>query len=377
MKLPAPGIVTAALIACGTAHGAATVAPTMQFIDSGDAVWMRLRDNPWPVYVPTASYARQGSVFTFDYDRGDGFATGRGDFGNLPITVGELPPGTYTAHARVTSLANASAPPEFTTTYFVVYAPYIPGSYAIPAQPLAYNAWTAVVSSDYSLYPTSLRAAVSGNVVRVTFDYEPTALKGGGPGPAGTATWSTIAVDGLAPGEYTLEFSGTPKGGASATLQYRRIISVQRPSRVVEYYNDTSGHYFISAGPGEVAGLDAPGSGWRRTGESFRAWLSPSDAPAGAVPVCRFYSSAVNSHFYTADAGECGNLKAVETRERSGGKQYSGWIYEGIAFHTLVPTGGACPAGTDPVHRFYNNRWKENARKRRLQVDHLVDRPDV
>jgi serine protease len=31
------------------------------------------------------------------------------------------------------------------------------------------------------------------------------------------------------------------------------------------------------------------------------------------------------------------------------------WIYEKIAFHIRVPTGGVCPAGTMPVYRMYND----------------------
>jgi hypothetical protein len=31
-------------------------------------------------------------------------------------------------------------------------------------------------------------------------------------------------------------------------------------------------------------------------------------------------------------------------------------VYEGIAFRALVPSQGACPSGTDPVWRLFNNR---------------------
>ncbi|HHX83507.1 MAG TPA: hypothetical protein GX696_11080, partial [Pseudomonadaceae bacterium] len=36
-----------------------------------------------------------------------------------------------------------------------------------------------------------------------------------------------------------------------------------------------------------------------------------------------------------------------------------GWEYEGIAFQALIPNGGACPAGTDPVWRLFNDRVAE------------------
>lgn len=80
--------------------------------------------------------------------------------------------------------------------------------------------------------------------------------------------------------------------------------------------------------------------------DGFNAWLANGPAPAAAVPVCRFYSPLVNSHFYTASKDECDQLK----------QDNSGWMYEGIAFQALVPNAGACLPGTDPVWRLYNNR---------------------
>jgi serine protease len=106
-------------------------------------------------------------------------------------------------------------------------------------------------------------------------------------------------------------------------------------------------HYFVTAGEREFAlVLD---DWWYTSDRGFYVWTRDSDAPAAAVPVCRFYSFLVNSHFYTAGEAECELLK----------QNGSGWIYEGIAFQALVPTGGACPAGTDPVWRLYNNRFEQ------------------
>lgn len=355
-----------ALLASTAVH-AGTLDTTPQFPTAADPVSLTLRGEKWPTYLPTASYTRNGNIFTFDFDtKSDGFSPGRGDLGTLPIAVGQLPPGTYTAHARVTSLDNPSATPTVQTSYFTVSVPWTADAHSAPTQPTAYNRWDAIVTSAYYLYPASLKVSVSPPFVRVSFDYEPGASTGSGAGPAGTTSWATIAVAGVAPGDYTLEFNGTPRGGSGATLQYRKSLTVLRHSVVAEYYNDATGHYFISGGPGEMAGLDAPGSGWRRTGEQFHAFLG--NVPAGTVPVCRFYASGPHSHFYTADGGECENLKSIEQRERAGGKAYSGWTYEGIAFHAMLPVNGACPSGTDPVYRFYNNRWQENDSNHRFAV---------
>ena len=115
---------------------------------------------------------------------------------------------------------------------------------------------------------------------------------------------------------------------------------------VVEYFNAGFGHYFMTAQPDEIAGLDAGAynGAFVRTGAGFSAW----DAPvAGTQPVCRFFTTAFaprSSHFYTADPIEC-----------AGVKKNLDWQYEAIAFHIAVPKAGACPMGTRPVYRMYNN----------------------
>ena len=116
----------------------------------------------------------------------------------------------------------------------------------------------------------------------------------------------------------------------------------------VEYFNAGFGHYFMTAQTDEIQGLDggAYNFAFVRTGVGFNAWDSQI---AGTVPVCRFFTTpgtfgTKSSHFYTANQAECDGLKLNPN-----------WIYEKIAFFIAVPTGGACPAGTQPVYRMYNN----------------------
>ena len=117
---------------------------------------------------------------------------------------------------------------------------------------------------------------------------------------------------------------------------------------VFAFHNENIGHYFITAGTAEKDSLlgGGGGGGWAIVDEGFNAWPADGPAPAAAKPVCRFYSSLVNSHFYTAGAGECEMLK----------QPGSGWAYEGIAFRALAPTKGSCYPGTTPVWRLYNGR---------------------
>src|SRR4051794_30148207 len=88
----------------------------------------------------------------------------------------------------------------------------------------------------------------------------------------------------------------------------------------VEYYNTFLGHYFMTASPADRALVDAgvEGPGWQRTGGEFGVFMGASDA-AGLSPVCRFYAPSPNPHFYTADPGQCEEVKHMP-----------GWNYEGI-----------------------------------------------
>jgi hypothetical protein len=128
-------------------------------------------------------------------------------------------------------------------------------------------------------------------------------------------------------------------------------------TEAVEFYNSVINHYFVTATASEVQIVESGGAGpgWLRTGRSFPAWLDKASAPADAQPVCRFYSSGANSHFYTAGADECAALKQMEAQERAHSSAVRGWQYEGIAFHVQAPSNGQCPAGTVTITRVYNN----------------------
>ncbi|MDP2829976.1 MAG: hypothetical protein Q8O37_15400 [Sulfuricellaceae bacterium] len=118
---------------------------------------------------------------------------------------------------------------------------------------------------------------------------------------------------------------------------------------VVEFYNTNLDHYFITADSIEAAQIDggSAGPGWSRTGNSFRS--------GGNTFVCRFYGSqspGPNSHFYTADPGECDFLKQLQAGTPTTQKR---WNFESLDFASTPATNGACPGGTVPVYRAYNN----------------------
>ena len=156
-------------------------------------------------------------------------------------------------------------------------------------------------------------------------------------------------------GAYTLALTGSAPTSPTTT-----------GTTVIEFYNANLKHYFITGDSQEAAGIDngAAGPGWSRTGYEVNAWQTQSEAPATAKAVCRFYGTpgvGPNSHFYTADAGECALVK-----------QDPGWFYEGIALYSQPVQYGSCPLGTTPVYRVYNNRWMYNDSNHRFVTDSIV-----
>jgi hypothetical protein len=130
---------------------------------------------------------------------------------------------------------------------------------------------------------------------------------------------------------------------------------------VVEYYNATLDHYFMTPLAGEIDALDAGRlSGWTRTGLVFDAAAAPG---AGLSPVCRFYIPPVHgdSHFFSASDAECAAVVAKVPADPN----FSGYIEETpAAFFIALPdtATGACPAGTAPVYRLWNHRADSNHR---------------
>ena len=123
---------------------------------------------------------------------------------------------------------------------------------------------------------------------------------------------------------------------------------------VVEFFNTTLNHYFVTADPVERASIDAGGSGpgWTRTGNTFKS--------GGPNSVCRFFgvqaAGGPNGHFYTADLDECNQVKLDP-----------GWRFESLDFAiTPAMAGGVCPGGLVPVYRAYNGRFAQRDSNHRL-----------
>lgn len=121
---------------------------------------------------------------------------------------------------------------------------------------------------------------------------------------------------------------------------------------VVEFYNSQLDHYFLTQFGPEISSLDA-GTKWKRTGQSFLAYL-PGQSDGRGRPVARYYglpTAGLDSHFFTWNYTE---RNAVENGPFSGA-----WELETYdAFETEIPDwpSGLCPPNTIPVYRLWNAR---------------------
>jgi hypothetical protein len=126
------------------------------------------------------------------------------------------------------------------------------------------------------------------------------------------------------------------------------------PVTVVEFYNATLDHYFITWLPDEIAALDAGVSprGWTRTGLTFNAYKQQGN---GTSSVCRYYLPPQfgDSHFFGRGAEEC----------RATGDRNPAFVLEQTDYvHVWLPTQGFCPGGTRPIYRVFSNRSDANHR---------------
>ena len=358
-------LVAPLLAAAGLAAHAASLEVTPALPAFGQPVAVELTDSNSMIYLPVTRYIRSGSNITVEFEYlPSSFGPPGPDFGNAALNLGELAPGNYTVQARLFNIANPKSAPEVLSRQVAVVPPSSWGLYLVPQQPNAFSAFEVVVRSAVYFDPASMRARLDGGVVRIDFDYMGNAPASGN-APEGMSTFAAVKVPALPPGTFRVEGWGRDKSTGVSELYFARDVSVAGAVPIVEYYSFSLDHYFIAAGPDEIALVDAGARGdWKRTGHGFKAWMRAADAPPSARPVCRFYAQGPNSHFFTGDAKECDFLKALEHSQRAEanarGQQFLGWQYEGIAFYAVLPEGGACPGGLEPVYRAYNNRAADN-----------------
>jgi Zn-dependent metalloprotease len=160
------------------------------------------------------------------------------------------------------------------------------------------------------------------------------------PTVAGSRTGTLTIASGA--GNKTVALAGTATGAQVVV------------SPVIEFYNQSLDHYFITWVPDEIAKLDAGTTikGWARTGRSFNTYRT---ATAGTSPVCRFYipPNLGDSHFFGRGTAECNETGAKNPT----------FVLEDPAFMQMfLPASGTCPAGTVQVYRVFSARKDANHR---------------
>jgi len=141
---------------------------------------------------------------------------------------------------------------------------------------------------------------------------------------------------------------------SSIGFDWKTLRTTPPPPEVVEYYNASLDHYFITPLAAEQDNLDAgkTPTRWVRTGESFGYFAA---AGAGTSPVCRFYipPGLGDSHFFGRGTAEC---------DATAAKNPSFTLEAASFLHMILPTAGTCPADTEPVYRVFSNRPDANHR---------------
>lgn len=342
-----------AAASCAPAFAGLDVNPV--FPSFGEKVSIALTSVGPAPWIPATRYRRDGRTLVLEMENmPGGFFGPRADMQYMPVAVGELPPGSYALQARLYDLGDPTAPARLFSQTLEVAPPDAAGVYTVPRMPGAYESIEYVVRAESPIDAASVRGRLDGSAIRIDFQFS---------NDPNAPTFATVKLPGLAPNAYRVDaYGGYPNMPGVPPRQYSGNFYVGTATTVVEYFADQQDHYFITAEPGEIAKLDA-GYEYKRTGQSFKAWLRQADAPAYAAPVCHFHASGPDSHFYSLNPAECEMLKSLELADKAARPKdlsYPGWQFQGTAFYALAPENGKCSPGSTPVYRFYNGRWAEN-----------------
>jgi hypothetical protein len=173
--------------------------------------------------------------------------------------------------------------------------------------------------------------------------------------PGGNCTVSVTATPGSNGSHAQILTVATSDGPYTVPALYSGRTAGVATVDVVEFYNPTFDHYFITWVANEIAILDAgmKSPGWVRTGKHFPVY---PQAQPGASPICRFYipPDKGNSHFFGRGEVECASTAQKNPT----------FVNEDPAFmYMILPTNGVCPANTTiPVYRVFSNRPDANHR---------------
>lgn len=362
MSLRILGRVAAVAIALACTHAIAApkLTPAANAFAYGQNVQLQLDADGQRVYLPATHHLRRGMSIWAGYEATRSAPSyWTADFALPPVLdLGELAPGTYRATAEVVQLDAPTADDRsYANATVTVLPPKDAGLYTVPRAPDAGTPLQLVIVSLTPVVPGSVRISVGTGVVRVDYAFEPINAIGN--------SVTVVNMPSLAAGSYVLEGWGAPHTGGAPTRFFSNSIEVKPLVTVTEFYQPDLDHYFLTARAEDVAMLDTGAFGrWDRSGQRFQAW-SNAGAAAGLKPVCRFWAAGSGAHYYTVDAAECEQIKALEKQGRAEAAAaksvYTGFQYEGTAFYAVAPVEGRCPAQLAAVSRFSRTDAKTGA----------------
>jgi predicted dienelactone hydrolase len=146
-------------------------------------------------------------------------------------------------------------------------------------------------------------------------------------------------------------------GNADDRVQIKKTLGWGSRDEVetVEYFAPSTGRYFLTPVPAEIALVDQYPMIWQRTGQRFVTLRM--DAPLG-VPACRFWMTnstpRLNSHFYSVFRSDC-DLVRAQPWAVDQGDIMKAWNSTPITSN-FPPTTAQCPPDTAKVFRLYNTR---------------------
>jgi uncharacterized delta-60 repeat protein len=222
-------------------------------------------------------------------------------------------------------------------------------------------------------YPALIRLNADGSIDRAFNGGKGTliiAIGFANAGPGDVGEFGTLTGVVLEPDGKITIYDGTTataRVNADGTLD-RSFVGTSQVAReflsvtnVVEYYNASLDHYFMTWVPDEIAKLDEGVviKGWTRTGYNLKTNTSMQP---GTSRVCRFYIPPPigDSHFFGRGTEEC-NATAQ--------KNPSFLLEDSNFMQMVLPVAGVCPTDTTPVYRVFSNRLDAN---HRYMTDKLV-----
>jgi hypothetical protein len=208
--------------------------------------------------------------------------------------------------------------------YWWEWSPVVPGGGGVVLEGL-----------DPATTVVDLKFVVSNGGQTVTFYYRTNSAVA-----LDSATgWIQATAHTLPPG------TGTMYGAPETTPMVELETGFNRAAPVYRLYNQLNGKHFFTIDRAEKNYALATWP-WAFVDEGIKYYTYAEDSQPGTLPVYRFWSEALGTHFYTIDEAEKNRLVNDEPFKWF-------WALEGPAFYAWAE--GSQPAGAKAVYRFWNN----------------------